>query len=265
MTSLVRYRLRSLDLQGAYTWSHSIDNQSDPLIGDFFNLNFTAITGGGGVHTPSAFAQQYDSTGDRGNSDFDQRQNLFLMGTWRSSSRSRFLGGWKIAGIAAFRSGFPYSVLSGSLNFPVRGNGLVEDQRANLIASASNGLLSNSAQTTGGVVLLNGSAFAEPANPGVLGNTGRNEFRGPGLYNSDISASRSFHVPHFRESARLVLRADAFNVLNHANLNNPDHLLGSPTFGIATYGRQGTASGFPAVAPLNETARQIQLMMRLEF
>ena len=27
----------------AYTWSHSIDNQSDPLVGDFFDLNFTPI------------------------------------------------------------------------------------------------------------------------------------------------------------------------------------------------------------------------------
>ena len=261
MTSLVKYHLTSFDFQAAYTWSHSIDNQSDPLIGDFFNLNFTAITGGGGVQTPSAFAKQYDSSGDRGNSDFDQRQNLFLMGTWRSPSRSRFFGGWKVAGIAAFRSGFPYSVLSGSLNFPVKGQGLIEDQRANLLTA----LPAGSTATAGGVILLKASAFGEPLSPGAVGNTGRNEFTGPGLYNSDISASRSFHVPHLRESARLVLRADAFNILNHANLNNPDNLLGSPTFGIATYGRQGTASGFPAVAPLNETARQIQLMLRLEF
>jgi hypothetical protein len=72
-------------------------------------------------------------------------------------------------------------------------------------------------------------------------------------------------LPRLREGVALTLRADAFNVLNHANLNNPDNLYGSPTFGVATYGRQGTASGFPAVAPLNETARQIQLSLRLAF
>jgi hypothetical protein len=77
--------------------------------------------------------------------------------------------------------------------------------------------------------------------------------------------ARSFRVPRLREGTVLTLRADAFNVLNHANLNNPDNLYGSPTFGLATYGRQGTASGFPAVAPLNETARQFQLLLRLEF
>ena len=112
LTSLVKYRLSSLDLQAAYTWSHSIDNQSDPLIGDLVNLDFTAITGARGVQNSSTFARVGDSSGDRGNSDFDQRQNLFLMGTWRSPFRSLVLRHWKVSGLAAFRSGFPYSVLA---------------------------------------------------------------------------------------------------------------------------------------------------------
>ena len=72
-------------------------------------------------------------------------------------------------------------------------------------------------------------------------------------------------MPHLREGTRFTLRADAFNILNHANLNNPNGLIGSPTFGVETYGRQGTASGFPAVSPVNETARQVQVLVRLEF
>jgi hypothetical protein len=61
------------------------------------------------------------------------------------------------------------------------------------------------------------------------------------------------------------VRADAFNFLNHANLNNPNALLGSSSFGIARYGRTGFASGFPALTPFNETARQVQLSLRIEF
>jgi hypothetical protein len=261
---LVNYHLYAFDLQAAYTWSHSIDNQSDPLIGDFFNLNFTSVTGPGAAQTPSTFAQQFNSNGDRGNSDFDQRQNLFLTGLWRSPSRSKILGNWRLSGLAAFRSGFPYSVLSVTTVSPIYGNGLIEDQRANLLNPAT-AVPANPTAVAGGVMLLNAAAFAEPANPSVVGNTGRNEFRGPGLYNSDISVARSFRVPRLREGTLLTLRADAFNILNHANLNNPDNLYGSPTFGVATYGRQGTASGFPAVAPLNETARQFQLLLRLQF
>ena len=81
----------------------------------------------------------------------------------------------------------------------------------------------------------------------------------------DLSVSRSFGLKYLGESGRCMVRAEAFNFLNHANLGNPDSLITSPTFGQALYGRQGKQSGFPAVSPLNETARQIQLSFKVEF
>jgi len=81
----------------------------------------------------------------------------------------------------------------------------------------------------------------------------------------DISLSRSFLVRVLRERGRLTLRADAFNLLNHANLGQPDSQMTSPTFGDAFYGRLGQNSGFPTLVPFRETARQIQLLIRLEF
>jgi len=61
------------------------------------------------------------------------------------------------------------------------------------------------------------------------------------------------------------LRADFFNVLNHANLGQPDSLMTSPTFGVERYGRIGSGSGFPALTPFQETARQIQFLVRVSF
>jgi hypothetical protein len=61
------------------------------------------------------------------------------------------------------------------------------------------------------------------------------------------------------------VRADAYNALNHANLNNPDPLLTSDTFGQTRFGRFGKSSGFPSLSPLNETARQFQLSVRIQF
>jgi hypothetical protein len=69
----------------------------------------------------------------------------------------------------------------------------------------------------------------------------------------------------FVATKRLTLRADVFNFLNHANLNQPDPLVTSPTFGVAKYGRTGRQTGFPALAPFVETARQVQIILRLEF
>jgi hypothetical protein len=262
LSTLVRYRRGALLLQGAYTWSHSIDNQSDPLQGDFFSLDFTSLNGGGGNGPVSAFAKQYDSNGDRGNSEFDQRHNLFLLGTWQPQSRWRLARGWQMSFLAAFRSGTPYTVYAPSQGIPDSG-GTIENQRADLLNPAG-ARLASPTPGPGGVYLLNPAAFGLPG-AGDPGTSGRNQFAGPGLYSLDTSLARSFRVPKLREGTFFTFRADFFNVLNHANLGNPDNLLGDPNFGLSTYGRQGVASGFPAVAPLNETARQIQILMRLVF
>ena len=267
LTALVRYKLRTLTLQGAYTWSHSIDNQSDPIGAEVTNLGAAAIGGTSASSVRSSFAQQYNSNGDRGNSDFDQRHNLFLLGIWQSDQRSWYARGWQVSALAALRTGFPFSVAAPQSDF-IFGVAAVQDQRADLI-NPSAVYLTNQKPGTGGRYLINPAAFGVPA-AGLVGNSGRNAFRGPGLYNIDLSLARSFGVHGFwkfkaPETTRLTFRADAFNILNHTNLNNPDNVLTDPNFGLATYGRQGTASGFPSVSPVNETSRQIQMMVRLEF
>jgi len=262
LSTRARYRRRTFQFQAAYTWSHSIDNQSDPLGAELFNLEYTTVGNGAAASQRSSFAQQFNSTGDRGNSDFDQRQNLFLLGIWRSDGRRLLTQGWQVSWMAAFRTGFPYSI-SAPQSGIVPGVAAIENQRGSLVDPAA-AVFSPSQPAAGGVILLNEAAFAIPP-AGMVGNIGRNAFRGPGLYNVDLSLARSFRIPRLREGTRLTIRADAFNFLNHANLNNPDGLLGSPTFGLATYGRQGSPSGFPAVSPVNETARQIQILVRIQF
>lgn len=269
-TALVRYRGRSSQLQAAYTWSHSIDTQSDPLTGDFFDLNFTAINNGSGNAPKATFAKQFDNRADRGSSGFDQRHNLFLLGVWQPDVRSGKVprvvtNGWKLSWLSAFRTGTPYTVYAPSNGIPDFG-GTILNQRANLV-SVSTAVLATPTPAVGGVHLLSAAGFALPGANGP-GTSGRNAFRGPGLYNVDFSLARTLRLPRalrMPESAALTLRADAFNVLNHANLGNPDGTLGDKNFGIATYGRQGAPSGFPALAPLNDAARQFQMLMRLEF
>lgn len=269
LASVLRYRARRGFFQIAYTWSHTIDNQSDPLLGDFFDLSFTNIRAqpSGGRAT---FALQFDSSADRGDSDFDQRHNLVLFSNWEiptlfsSSSLRSLFRDWRIAQIAAFRTGFPYTVLAPSLTLP--GIGQIINQRADIIDPGAT-QSRDEGPIPGGKVLLNstvGEGFGFPPR-GTLGNSGRNAFRGPGLFSIDISVERSFQAPWLGETGRLKFRADVFNVLNHANLNNPHALLGSSSFGHALYGRRGRTGGFPALTPFDETARQVQLMLRLEF
>jgi len=258
LAAVARYRSGRGQFQLAYTWSHSIDNQSEPLAGDFFDLSFTRITAGAGRTAIAAFSRQFDSAGDRGNSDFDQRHNLVFFSVWDLPGARRLLRNWKLSQLAAFRSGFPYTVAAPS-RFAVDGE-LIYNNRADVAGP----LASRSTPAQGGRRLLDPAAFREPP-PGRLGNSGRNAFPGPGLFNIDLSLSRSFGLRWLGESGRLAVRADAFNFLNHANLNNPESLFTAGDFGLALYGRKGRQSGFPAQSPLNETARQFQLILRLEF
>jgi Carboxypeptidase regulatory-like domain len=259
---VARYRGRTLNFQTAYTFGRSVDNQSDPLIGRAFNLEFTRVAGAetSGV---AAFTHQFDSSGDRADSNFDQTHNLVFYAIWAPPAwkdrgwLAALSRGWQIATLGAIRSGLPYTV---SAPIPA-GSEAILNNRAELIDPAH---ALQDASATGGKLLLNSAAFSEP-DAGQVGNTARNAFRGPGLASADLSLSRSFPLPWLGESARVTFRADAYNVLNHANLNNPDALVGSPTFGLATYGRKGTDTGFPGVSPFVEKARQIQLLLRVNF
>ncbi len=267
LTAVLRYRTSRGMIQGSYTWSHSIDNQSDPLVGDFFNLTFTSIQTAASSAPRSTFSEQFNPNSDRGNSDFDQRQNLVIFSYWNlpapfaHSKPGIALRDWTLAGLAAFRSGLPYTVYGTSTT--IGGEGLILNNRANLLDS-SQAVFANPSPVPGGVQLLNAVAFGSAA-PSTLGNIGRNAFTGPGFYSFDLSLARAFHLPWLGESGQLRVRADAYNVLNHANLGNPDARLNDPQFGVATYGRQGYPSGFPAVAPLNETPREIQMSVRVVF
>jgi len=251
LSLLGRYRGRRVQAQVAYTYSHAIDNQSEILSGDFFD--FQRVQAAPAPARPrSAFSRQFDSAGDRGNADFDQRHNLVFYSIWELPGRHVLTRNWRIAQLGAIRSGVPYTVFAA-------GEAPLINRRADMRGA---GEVDRPAR--GGRILLERQAFATPA-AGQNGNLGRNSFAGPGVFNVDLSVSRSFPLRWLGEGGRVTLRADAYNFFNHANLGNPEGFLGSPDFGVARYGRQELSSGFPALAPLREGARIVQLILRLEF
>jgi len=83
---------------------------------------------------------------------------------------------------------------------------------------------------------------------GQFGDLGRNSIYGPGAINWDMALTRRFEV---KERWKMDIRADFFNIMNHANWGNPGtSIASSGTFG------QITSFGTP---------REIQMAVKLFF
>ncbi|HMD31107.1 MAG TPA: hypothetical protein VKG84_04290, partial [Candidatus Acidoferrales bacterium] len=98
---------------------------------------------------------------------------------------------------------------------------------------------------------FNTAAFSKnaitAANPTGNGDAGRNIIYGPSFRDVDLAVFRNFKV---YERMVLQVRAEALNVFNFVNLNNPVSSMSASNFGSIT------GAG---------TMRQLQLGMRLTF
>jgi hypothetical protein len=259
LDALLRYRTSHGFFQAAYTYSHSIDNISDPMLSDLFNLADTNPDTIGQPHSFGVFTRQFDSRADRGDSDFDIRHNLVFYSIWESPGlgSGRWLRqitrSWTFSQMAVFRFGLPYTLFAPYVLTP-NAPWLVGARMdiGNPVA------FHVSQPVAGGVQLVNPSLESIPA-PGDIGNLGRNELRGPGFWNVDLSLTRSFPMPLLGEHGRLHLSASAFNALNHSNLGPPD------SNGLSMYGANQNQTEFPASLPLFPTPRRVQLQVKLTF
>ncbi len=162
------------------------------------------------------------------------------------------LGGWQLASIWAWESGYPFT--------PSYTNcGSDEDTgpcRPNLVGDPSvadpgiHGWYAVATPGTSGPGCLatanptpqlnaNGCTrgpWSRPA-PGTFGNVARDSFFGPHFFNVDASLSKQFHIS---EKLNAQFRAELFNAFNHVNLGQPNATVDSPTAGTIT-GLQGLA------------------------
>jgi hypothetical protein len=203
---------------GTYTYSKSVDNASS--------------IGG----TAQVVAQ--DDTNlraERGLSSFDQRHKLSADWTlelpWGEGRKwltkpgfaQKAFGDWLLQSSLTVASGTP---------FTARVLGAATD-----VAGGTNGTLR--ADYNGEPIRIgnrsighwfNTDAFSAPAS-GFYGNAGRNTIIGPGSWVMNLVLSKN--IP-FKETMGLEVRAEADNVLNHANYSGLDTTVNSPTFGQVT-------------------------------
>ena len=140
----------------------------------------------------------------------------------RGGLSNAFFGGWQISSILTMQSGQPADVTNG-YDAPNNGQPYVSRPNATGVSVA----LPNPSPS----LWFNKAAFARPP-LGTYGNIGRNTIIGPGIINLDLSILKNFQV---RESQRVELRAETFNLPNHPNFGLPDTTLTDTNFGVITY------------------------------
>jgi hypothetical protein len=166
----------------------------------------------------------------------------------------KLIGGWQWNGIFNAQGGFP---MTPTVGFNESGNG---DARNPDVVSRNPDFKGNPILGVEGFKktgrYFDPNAFVLPA-AGTFGNLSRGAFRGPGFWNLDMSLFKRIAVS---EKLNLQFRAEAFNILNHVNFNNP-------TAGIVMFDASDLKySG--AAGTITDTAnreRQIQFALRLEF
>ena len=172
------------------------------------------------------------------------------------------VSGWTLSAIATLQSGFPFTP---QLGYNPTGSG---DSR-NPVRPNRNAAFTGPLYTQGNTAqrvaqYFNPAAFSAPAY-GTVGNLSRDSLTGPGYNDLDLSLSKTTRI---NERARVQLRAEFFNVLNHTNLLTPAETVftSGPSQGSAA-----NQSAAPVVSPTAgvitsaATTRQIQLGLKLLF
>jgi hypothetical protein len=221
----------------SYAFGKSIDDGS-------------ASFGGGGNNSDSA-QDSNNLRAERGRSAQDVKQNFVLSYSYelpfgrgrQFASRApafldQVIGGWQIAGITTFRSGFSQTPLVAQDRCNCDSAGRM---RANVVPG-----IDWHFDNPTPAQFFNTATFQLPAQF-TFGNVGRGVVDTPGTNNFDFSLMKVFRP---LEGHTLQFRGEFFNAFNHPLFNTPNMNVDSANFGRITSARN---------------ARQIQFGLRYQF
>lgn len=239
-------------LRGAinYTWSKTIDNSSADGSGntgpiDSYNLGLNRALSD--IHRPHTFnwSASYVLPIGKGK----------LIGGMMPDWADRLVAGWEIGSLGIITSGQPINIGSGIFTAP---NTI--DFSAGTIANynGTDRKIGKVERVGSGVRLFTPEQVALFSVPeaGKFGTAGRNTFRGPGFFNTDLSLVKRFRVAG--ERMFVTFRAEGYNLMNTVNFSTPGLNLQTPqTFGVI--------SSTPTGASNQSGARILQAALRFDF
>ena len=276
-----------------YTYGHTLDEVSNNGIWNFTEGSSSSAQDPSnlrGAYGPA----EYDV---RHSMNANYVWELPLKSVFRGHGPNALVSGWQVSGTLFARTGFPYSVFDMALSGNLQQNNYFGQIYAVPVAT----LPKESSCGRSGAFSINlrpcqppqfsvqddGSSIPNPNaqfvqatcetdfNTGHLPSAtdpcggspvsfaqGRNRFRGPSYFNTDLAVMKSTKLPGW-ESGTLALGFQFFNLLNHPNFGIPTNSISDPAFGLIFYGEQGP-SGILGSGN-NGSSRMIQLRAELKF
>jgi hypothetical protein len=230
-------------LQGAFTWSKSIDDSSGTGYADQFSNSMSSLV-------------SFDNRLLRGVSDFNIGRTLVINGIWQVPTAKSLTGifggvanGWQVQSIFKMSDGIPFTPTFGTDGDPLGLSSSDTWDYPNRLAGPGCNSLVNpgnpnqyvktqcfAVPTAPNVAFFNAPAplGCDPAfgsttqtDPNYLwcfnlrGNAGRNILTAPGLINMDFAVFKNNRVRRISETFNVQFRAEMFNLLNRANFAPP--------------------------------------------
>jgi hypothetical protein len=239
-----------LTFTSAFTWGKGNDYMS----GD---------DGGGGANSGLMF--YINQKKNYAYTDFDRKTNFEQTFTYElpfghghkllnSGAADEVLGGWKITGLVSVVSGLPFTVQADAAKLNTPGTALTAKLQGSF--HSLHGIGSGSYWFDPTVFQQpSGCTGQSPCTNPDLGNTSRNQFRGPGYIQDNVSLSKKFKL--YREVA-LETRIDAFQLSNTPQFGLPASSMTSGSFGkiTSTLGSgQGSVNGVGGGRSLQGSAK----------
>jgi hypothetical protein len=263
-------RFSSFQFQLNYTWSHALDyvsNAGNP--NEPFNDN-TNISVTNPQNPFNVYQNMY------GNADYDIRHYFnanYVYTTPKNWFGGNFFGhllaDWTVAGTIFARTGLPFTVTDtttgGTLaSYGYGGIDLNNSTFGNQIGGFNQGQL-----TCGSHWAHTGeqcSSMAANFAPSVtgFGNQRRNQVYGPHFFDTDLSLSKEIPIPKW-ERARISIGAQAFNLFNHPNFDQPLQDVSSSSFGTIQSTVNPPTSIYGAFLGADASPRTFQTQLKLTF
>jgi hypothetical protein len=234
-----RGNYHSLQLQLTRPFKNGLLIRSAYTLGKTMNMTDDDGTAGFDYNAPEEFERNYAPAG------FDRRHTFSFAYTYRlpfgSESGNTLLNAlireWQINGAFMAYSGSPFDVTASNSALDQRGN----LQTADLVGEVRR------------VGVGPDEPFYDPSawanvTEARYGNTGRNQFYGPGFWNYNMSLFRTFPI---HDTTRLQFRLEGFSVTNHPQWNNPNGSV--------------TSNSFMLINGTRSSARYVRVGVRLEF